>query len=200
MRLNKLFILYFLFCSSLCYAIDYSGVYSYNKGINKANGYLYVFHFKPDSMFFYISTVSGAPDFLMSNLKGFASIDSNNAVYIKNNCIIQFDLDLKKGISIKQNDTCIFEFSLNGIYKKNNQALKRNTTWMTEYSEKNALIKSDSLILYNVPHYYGQNNVSLQKGTTVKVLDEFNGFYLLEINHKKTEFIWAPKKWVQLSK
>lgn len=200
MRLYKLFTFCFIFNSLLCNAIDYSGVYSYNKGINKANGYLYIFHFKPDSMFFYISSVSGAPDYLMSNLKGFASIDSNNAVFAKNNCIIQFDLDIKKGISIKQNDTCVFEFPFNGIYKKNNQPLKRNTTWMTEYSEKNGFIKSDSLILYDVPHYSSQNNVSLQKGTTVKVLDEYNGFYLIEINHKKTEFIWAPKKWVQLSK
>lgn len=200
MRLYKLLIFCLIFYTSLCYALDYSGVYSFNKGINKANGYLYVFHFKPDSLFFYLSTVSGAPDFLMSNLKGFASIDSNNAVYVKNNCIIQFGIDAKKGISIKQNDTCVFEFSFNGIYKRNNQALKRNTTWMTEYSEKNAVIKLDSLILYNVPHYSSQNNVSLQKGTSVKVLDEYNGFYLIEINHKKTEFIWAPKKWVQLSK
>ncbi|KXK41777.1 MAG: hypothetical protein UZ11_BCD004001750 [Bacteroidetes bacterium OLB11] len=64
---------------------DYSGVYSFNKGVNKANGTLFLFQFTEDSSFFYLSCFSGAPEFSLVNVKGFLKIDSNKFEFKKIN-------------------------------------------------------------------------------------------------------------------
>jgi hypothetical protein len=40
----------------------------------------------------------------------------------------------------------------------------------------------------------------LKKETNVKVIDEMNGFYLIEIPKQKNEFLWTAKKNVLLNK
>ncbi|MBK7586987.1 MAG: hypothetical protein IPI22_00965 [Bacteroidetes bacterium] len=71
----------FLFFGFWLQAIDYSGIYNYNKGVNKANGTICLFQINMDSAFFYLNNMSGAPDFNLTTIKGFLRIDTNACFY-----------------------------------------------------------------------------------------------------------------------
>ena len=47
----------------IVFAGNYTGMYSFNKGMNKASGTLYITQFSSDSAFFMLEAVSGDPDF-----------------------------------------------------------------------------------------------------------------------------------------
>lgn len=198
--MNKFFAVFICtFCSFLLHAIDYSGIYNYNKGLNKANGTICFFQVKPDTAFFYLNNMSGAPDFNLTNMKGFLRIDSNSFFYRKDSCRII--LELKNNIfSVTQNTACKNDFSVEGKYKKMNNSLKKPNTWMTEYTERNGVINTDSSVIYIAPHPEAKQIATLKKDTGVKVIDEVNGFYLVEIPKQKNEFMWTSKKNVLLPK
>ncbi|MBK8685043.1 MAG: hypothetical protein IPN26_08600 [Bacteroidetes bacterium] len=61
-----LIVLFFLMfiCAPSESQVNFTGIYGYNKGINKAFATAYIYHFQEDSAFFYIHGVSGMPDFL----------------------------------------------------------------------------------------------------------------------------------------
>lgn len=181
------------------FAIDYSGTYSFSKGMNKARAYLYFFQINEQKAFFYISAISGNPDFLMTNMKGFVNIDSSQAVYKKDSCEIIFRLN-KSLIEVSQNNKCHEEFSLTEKYKKINNPMKTNSGLMLEYSEKNGVIKMDSCEIYFAPSLESNIIKTAKQDMKIKILDEVNGFYLIDILNKKNEFSWVQKKNVILSK
>ncbi len=191
--------LFFLQCALLVEAGDLTGIYNYNKGLNKANGTICFFQIKPDSAFFYLNNMSGAPDFNLTNLKGFLRIDSNTCTYRKDSCIVNFVIN--GGVfSAVQNARCKNDFSVEGKYKKLNTVLKKPNTWMTEYTEKSGVISTDSAVLYLAPHPEAKVLMNLPPDTSVKVIDEINGYYLIEIPKKKNEFMWTSKKNVKVAK
>ena len=193
-----LFLLLNLQCFLLS-AIDYTGIYSFSKGLNKPNGSLCVFQIKPDTVFYYLSNMTGAPDFNLTNMKGFLRIDSSMAHYRKDSCNVQ--LEFKQSIiSVNQSNGCKSDFTVDGQYKKNGNSLKRPVTWMTEYTEKGGIIQIYSSIVYFAPHAESKQLFSIKKETAVKVLDEVNGFYLIESPKQKNEFHWTQKKNVLLNK
>ncbi len=180
-------------------AKDYEGIYNYNKGLNKANGTICLFMIKPDTAFFYLNNMSGAPDFNLTNLKGFLRIDSANFSYHKDSCKVSLVWQGNM-IQVTQSDQCKHEFSVEGKYKRINNSLKKPNTWMTEYTEKNAMINADSAKIFQAPHNAAPIIMTLPKASPVKVIDEINGFYLVEIAKHKNEFMWTPKKNVSVSK
>lgn len=197
-RLNLIFAL-----SLLCHigiSQDYSGVYNCNKGLNKANGYLYIMQFKPDSAFFYLNAISGMPDFLTTDIKGFMRIDSTTA-YIKEaeSCRLVLKMEKSKCI-IQQDSSCKYEFNTSGIYKKTAAIPKRNATMLLNYIEKPAKTTSDTIIAYLAPHSEAKTKSIVCKEGDLKVIDEYKQFLLIEHKKYKQEFLWVYKKNILLPK
>ncbi len=198
--MKRIFLFIFLFgLYGSMNAIDYSGIYAFSKGLNKPGGSLCVFQIKSDTVFYYLSNMTGAPDFNLTNMKGFLRIDSSTAQYRRDSCKVH--LEFKQSvISVNQSNGCKSDFTVEGQYKKNGNSLKRPVTWMTEYTEKSGVILADSSLVYMAPHQASKQISMLKKETNVKVIDEMNGFYLIEIPKQKNEFLWTAKKNVLLNK
>jgi hypothetical protein len=58
----------------------------------------------------------------------------------------------------------------------------------------------DTAVVYFAPHVNSKQILILKKETPLKVMDEVNGFYLIEIPKQKNEFLWTQKKNVLLNK
>lgn len=198
--MKKYFTLFiFLMLGISLHAFDFSGIFNYSKGLNKPNGTLCIFQIQSDTAFFYMSNMSGAPDFNLTNLKGFFKIDSNSLFYHKDSCKIS--CQWTNGImSVVQMGNCKYDFTVEGKYKKNGTSMKRPNTWMTEYTEKAGVICVDTAVVYFAPHVNSKQILILKKETPLKVMDEVNGFYLIEIPKQKNEFLWTQKKNVLLNK
>ncbi len=191
--MKKIFFFLCLILSTyLLFAGDESGVYSFNKGVNKANGTLFLFHFTEDSSFFYLSCFSGAPDFSLVNVKGFLKMDSNKIVYKNNPCQILFTLK-PNNIILSNDSTCQFEHSIEGAYKKSSPILKKTNTWFTNYTERNAKLKKDSVQIYFAPSKNAKIIGMLKIDSKIHILDEVGQFYLVELANKKNEFYWIDK-------
>ena len=199
MRRLKLILAATVFCL-LAQAQDYTGIYNYNKGLNKANGTLYVFHFKPDSAFFYLNAISGMPDFLSTDIKGFLRIDSSIA-YIKEAESCRLVIKFLSGKCVIEQDTlCKYEFNTSGTYKRSATALKRNATMLLNYVEKPARTTSDTIMAYLAPHSDAKTKTIICKTGDIKVIDEYKQFLLIEHKKYKQEFLWVYKKNILLPK
>ncbi len=185
---------------SISNAVSYTGIYSYNKGVNKANGTLYVTHFKEDSAFFMVQTVSGMPDFFTTEIKGFMQIENNMGLYIaKDSCKIEFTFTTVS-CSLNENIECKFDFSTNGKYKKTSPKLKKGSSMMPLFVDKKGTVKTDTVYCLSAPNASSATQCLLQKNDEVQITDEFNGYYLIELKNKKNEFLWVWKKNIQLIK
>jgi len=174
-------------------AQQHTGVYSYSKGLNKPNGTLYVIHFKPDSAFFYLSTLSGSPDFFATDMRGYMSIDSNSGWFrTKDQCRVHFRFTGSK-VDITQDSTCRFEYSTEGAYKKTAPTAKRSATMLINYTERVVKPSSDTLLVYTAPHVEAATKKIMCRENDLKIIDEFRSFYLVEHKKYKTEFLWVPK-------
>ena len=182
------------------HATDYSGIYSYNKGMNKAGATLYLSHFSEDSAFFLIQAMSGMPDFFTTEIKGFIRIDNGLGIYQpKDSCRIEF-IFTTSSCTISENGYCKNEFGTDGKYKKTATKVKKGIGLLPGFSDKSGTITQDSTSCYSIPHYSSPSACSLLNNESVTITDEFNGFYLIEIKSKKNEFLWVPKKNIQLAK
>ena len=170
-----------------------TGVYSFSKGLNKPNGTLYLIHFQPDSAFFYLSSLSGAPDFFSTDIKGFAQIDSNTARFKRDKCLITMQFG-KNVVEISHDTVCGFEYPVAGQFKKTSPVAKRSATMLLNYTERPVKAEGDSLQVYSAPHTMATSRMVLCKAGDLKVVDEFRGFYLIDHRKFKTEFMWVPKQ------
>ena len=170
-----------------------TGVYSFSKGLNKPNGTLYLIHFLPDSAFFYLSTLSGAPDFFSTDLKGFARIDSNTAQFKRDKCIVTMQFG-KTGAQISHDSLCGFEYPVSGQFKKTAPVAKRGATMLLNYTERPVQADGDSLLVYSAPHTMASSRKVFCKAGDLKIVDEFRGFYLIDHRKFKTEFMWVPRQ------
>lgn len=192
-----------LFCTLLIFAFTSStprvnaqrltGVYSFSKGLNKPNGTLYLIHFQPDSAFFYLSTLSGAPDFFSTDLKGFAQIDSNTARFKRDKCLITMQFG-KTDVEISHDSVCGMEYPVSGRFKKTGPVAKRSATMLLNYTERPVQANGDSLQVYSAPHTVASSRKVLCKAGDIKIVDEFRGFYLIDHRKFKAEFMWVPKQ------
>ena len=193
--MNKLLITWMaILLTSIANGQDFTGVYSFNKGLNKPNGILYFMQFAPDSAFLYLSTTSGNPDFLSTDIKGMVKIDSS-ITYIKQAAACRLELTLlKTSIIVKQDTGCQYEYTTAGTYKKTSHVIKRSPTMVINYTEKPARAKQDSLEVFVAPSLQAKSKVILCKENDIKIIDEFNAFFLIEHKKYKTEFMWVQKK------
>jgi hypothetical protein len=181
-------------------AFNYSGIYSYNKGLNKESGTIYIFHYTSDSAFFMLQAVSGMPDFNTTELKGFISVDSNKGIYTgKDSAEIEFAFT-NSSCTLLENSFCSYTFSTRGKYKKTSAKLSRGNSLMPSIADKSGVVKKDSTICYAIPKQTSSPSYILLHQETVQITDEFNGFYLVEVKKKKNEFLWVPKKSIQVRK
>jgi len=190
-----------MFCVTIVsYAGKYTGTYSFNKGLNKANATIYVNHYKDDSAFIYITAVSGMPDFNTLDFRGFITIYDNVASYtFKNNCSIQFQF-LVNNLTITEDSLCHLQCSLAAKYKKMSSALKKSSIMVSDYVEKQGVIKTDMVEVYKIPLLESELALTLSKETPVKMIDEYKQFYLIELKNKQNEFLWVLKKNIQIIK
>lgn len=190
-----------MFCVTIVsYAGKYTGTYSFNKGLNKANATIYVNHYKDDSAFIYITAVSGMPDFNTLDFRGFITIYDNVASYtFKNNCSIQFQF-LGNNLTITEDSLCHLQCSLAAKYKKTSPALKKSSIMVSDYVEKQGVIKTDMVEVYKIPLLESELALTLSKETPVKMIDEYKQFYLIELKNKQNEFLWVLKKNIQIIK
>lgn len=188
-----------MFCVTIVsYAGKYTGTYSFNKGLNKANATIYVNHYKDDSAFIYITAVSGMPDFNTLDFRGFITIYDNVASYtFKNNCSIQFQF-LVNNLTITEDSLCHLQCSLAAKYKKTSPALKKSSIMVSDYVEKQGVIKTDMVEVYKIPLLESELALTLSKETPVKMIDEYKQFYLIELKNKQNEFLWVLKKNIQI--
>jgi len=193
-------LLVMLFVVVVTFAGKYTGTYSFNKGVNKANAMVYVNHFKDDSAFVYITAVSGMPDFNTLDFRGFITIYDNVASYtFKNNCSIQFQF-LANNIMITEDSLCHLQCSLAAKYKKVSPTLKKSSIMVSDYVEKQGLIKTDMVEASKIPLLTSELALTLSKDTPVKMIDEYKQFYLIELKNKQNEFLWVLKKNIQIIK
>ena len=190
-----------MFCVTIVsYAGKYTGTYSFNKGLNKANATIYVNHYKDDSAFIYITAVSGMPDFNTLDFRGFITIYDNVASYtFKNNCSILFQF-LVNNLTITEDSLCHLQCSLAAKYKKTSPALKKSSIMVSDYVEKQGVIKTDMVEVYKIPLLESELALTLSKETPVKMIDEYKQFYLIELKNKQNEFLWVLKKNIQIIK
>ena len=188
-----------MFCVTIVsYAGKYTGTYSFNKGLNKANATIYVNHYKDDSAFIYITAVSGMPDFNTLDFRGFITIYDNVASYtFKNKCSIQFQF-LVNNLTITEDSLCHLQCSLAAKYKKTSPALKKSSIMVSDYVEKQGVIKTDMVEVYKIPLLESELALTLSKETPVKMIDEYKQFYLIELKNKQNEFLWVLKKNIQI--
>ncbi|MBL7773466.1 MAG: hypothetical protein JNM95_11440 [Chitinophagaceae bacterium] len=178
----------------------WSGVYSFNKGINKDQGTLYLQQFKSDSAYFYLNFISAMPDFNMYALKGFMQIQNQEGMYQKGDSLrIQFLLQGNLLI-LKADSIALPERGILTKYKKNSPTVKKNSTLYIDYVEKTGLVKSDSAYLFEVPHVEGKQCGQLRPNDEVKIIDSFGAFYLIELPDRVKEFVWVQKKYIVLNK
>lgn len=181
------------YCKISCLATDFTGIYQYSKGINKATGQIYLFQVKSDTLFFIIQTLSGAPDYHSNSIKGFAKIDSNKADYFNNkNCHIHFDLS-QSTLKVSEDTICKSEFTSNGLYKKMPQKMKKSPMMMSDFTEKPVKPPKDSLLFYSVPHKNSDSKWVHCKEGQLKIIDEFQSYFLVEHKSYKDDFLWIPK-------
>lgn len=194
-------LLYCLFtCISLAYSGPLTGVYSYSKGVNKAGATIYLNHFKDDSAFIYMTAISGAPDFLTTELKCFIRIQGQEARYqSKDSCGIQFYFSPSQ-VELVQHASCPFEYPTDGKYKKTGPQLKKGSMLMLSYTEKIARVAMDSIWALDAPHSEAKAVIQLKKDMDVTITDEYRGYYLIELKSHKTEFLWVHKKHLVLPK
>jgi len=168
--------------------------------MNKASATMYLTHFSEDSAFFMLQAVSGMPDFFTTELKGFIRIENSTGIYTsKDSCKIKF-IFTSASCEMTENGACTYDFSTDGKYKKTATKLKKGVSLLPAFSDKSGTITIDSITCYSIPHYSSPSGCSLMKNVLVTITDEFNGFYLIEIKSKKNEFLWVPKKNIQLAK
>jgi hypothetical protein len=172
--------LLYTLCLSACFylasATLVTGVYSFNKGMNKASGTLYINQFSEDSAFFLLETVSGMPDFIMTDAKGFLRIENNTAFYRrKDTCGIEF-LFTTTSCSLTENGSCRFEFSPNGKYKKTSNVVKKCPSLLPAMADKSGIISKDSVYGFVAPHRSAPLTMMINKGEEVQITDEYNGF------------------------
>lgn len=178
----------------------FTGTYNFNMGLNKANATVYVNHFKEDSAFIYITAVSGMPDFNTLDFRGFITIYDNVASYtFKNSCGIQFQF-LGNSLLITEDTLCHLQCPIATKYKKTSPALKKSNIMVSEYVEKQGVLKTDSVEIYKIPLLASEVSFTLSKDAPVKITDEFKQFYLIEVKNKQNEFLWVLKKNIQLLK
>ncbi len=195
-----LFTFFFSLTTLLSFAGNHTGIYSYNKGLNKANATLYLNQFSEDTAFFMLEAVSGMPDFFMTDTKGFVRITDNAGIYrSKDSCGIEFTFT-PVACTLRENGSCRYECSTNGKYKKTSAQLKKGTSLLPAISDKNGIISKDSVYGRSAPHRSAPASVSIPKNESVQITDEFNGYYLVEVNNKKKDFLWVHKKNIQVLK
>jgi hypothetical protein len=181
-------------------AQTWSGVYNFNKGLNKAQGCIYINQFKTDSAFFYLTFVSGEPEFNTFSLKGFIGITEGQADYVKGDTTkLHFALGANT-LTIRNDSLFGLEPGIITKYKKSSSSLKKTSTIYFDYAEKSAVAKSDTVWAYEVPNTECKNVCRLSKKDAIKVIDTYGYFYLVETPGKNKEFLWVPKKNLSLSK
>ncbi len=197
--MNKLLFTFFLsLITLLSVAGNHTGIYSYNKGLNKASATLYLNQFSEDTAFFMLEALSGMPDFFMNDAKGFMSVTDNAGVYQrKDSCRIEFTFT-PVGCTLNENGHCNYECTTNGKYKKTSAQLKKGNSLLPAISDKNGIIAKDSVQVRSAPHRLAPASIIIAKNERVQITDEFNGYYLIELNNKKKEFLWVYKKNIQV--
>lgn len=175
-------------------ASDFTGVYSFSKGVNKASGTLYIYQWSTDSAFILLQAVSGMPDFFTAERKGFIRIENNTGLYPGNDsCSAQL---LFGPGTCQWNETgkCTTEFNASSRYKRINTRLKKSASYMPGVDVRNGTVNRDSVSCYAAPHPFSEKTNWLTKSQDVQIADEYNGFYLVELPYRLHEFFWVPKK------
>lgn len=175
-------------------------MYSFNKGNNKDQGSIYITQFKTDSAFFILNFISGMPDFNMVSSKGFLSIQEKEGRYQLGDSI-RIRFSLQGSNLILSSDTLLKgEKGILTRYKKSAGVTKKNSTFYLDYVEKMANVKSDSAMLFEVPHGEGKLCGNLHSKQEVKIIDSFGSFYLIELPDRLKEFLWVPKRYLSVIK
>ncbi|KXK41776.1 MAG: hypothetical protein UZ11_BCD004001749 [Bacteroidetes bacterium OLB11] len=96
-------------------------------------------------------------------------------------------------IILSSDSSCQFEHPIEETYKKSSSILKKTNTWFTNYSERNAKLKNDSVQIYFAPSKNSKIIGRLKVDSKIHILDEVGNFYLVELANKKNEFYWIDK-------
>lgn len=180
--------------SVLAYGQSWTGVYQFNKGNNKPQGALYLNQYRPDSAFFYLTFISGEPEFNSFMLKGFMSIETLRATYRGTDSTFLYCTSSPKSIVFKSDSCVVQERGILAKYNKTSGVLKKNSTFYVDFVERGAKVKSDSTVVYAVPSETAPVACMIGKSTSVKIIDSYESFYLIELADRMKDFLWVPKR------
>lgn len=187
-----------LLWQELVWAGNFTGVYSFSKGVNKASGTLYICQWSADSAFILLQAVSGMPDFFTAERKGFIRIENNIALFVGNDsCRAQLNFGAGT-CQWNESATCSSEFNASSRYKRINARLKKSASFMPGVDIRKGTVKSDSVSCYAAPHRASERISQLTRLQDVQITDEYNGFYLVELSDQLHNFLWVPKKQISL--
>jgi hypothetical protein len=84
---------------------------------------------------------------------------------------------------ITEDSLCHLQCSLAAKYKKVSPTLKKSSIMVSDYVEKQGLIKADMVEVYKIPLLASELALTLSKDTPVKMIDEYKQFYLIELTY-----------------
>lgn len=178
----------------------WAGVYNYTKGVNKPFGIVHITPVKPDTVFFMLNTVSGDPDFLSTELKGFLRIDSSEGMFQgKAACKMHFKVN-KSMLLIEGDSLCKFEYTPTGKYRRVNDRINKSAALLFSFTERKGIIKKEGCEVFEAPHPDAKLIRTFAADAEIRILDEFNQYFLVEKKEFSKEYLWVLKKNVTLRK
>lgn len=178
----------------------WAGVYNYTKGVNKPFGILHITPVKPDTVFFMLNTVSGDPDFLSTELKGFLRIDSTEGLFqSKASCKMHFRVN-KSMLLIEGDSLCKFDYTPSGKYRRVNDKINKSAALLFSFTERKGIIKKEGCEVFEAPHPEAKLIRTFAADAEIRILDEYNQYFLIEKKEFSKEYLWVLKKNVTLRK
>lgn len=166
------------------------GVYTYSKGLNKAQSHAYIVPVSPDSVFIYIHSVGPAPEFNTDVVRGWL-IGEGNKRYLTqggDSLSIAFTPSTMR----IQSTGNFANTALAGQYRLLSTQLKQMPAMLFPHASFTAKLAGDTLLpCYSAPSVQAPVQVIPFARIPVTVLDQFGPFYLVEHPKHKRAFLWV---------
>lgn len=178
----------------------WSGIFTFTKGVNKPFGIVHIIPVKQDTVFFMSNAVSGDPDFLSTELKGFIQVDSVQGIYQgKASCRLRFTVN-KSSLLIDGDTMCTFDYTPCGKYRRVDPKINKSAALLFNFTELKGSIKKEGCEGLAAPHPEARIIRTFTAETEIRILDQFNQYFLIEKKETSKEYLWVLKKNVTLRK
>lgn len=184
-----------VFLSQLLHAQPLAGVYTFSKGLNKAESHAYVFSITADSVFVYLHSVSGAPEFNTEVVRGWVRMTGMQGFFLQGKDTLLFSFKTK-ALQIKGSGSS----TLHGNYRLAATQTKQLPAMLFPQASFKAQSNDTLLLCYKAPSVQASQRAILFSKAPITVLDSFQLFYLVEHPKHRREFLWVPRSQFMMPK